>query len=93
MTPKPVTVVYDTRHGEIVLIHDWSTYEGVELPNESQREKDAIDVAVGKTGRQRSEFATLHAQAKDIEEEGVEYKVDVQKKSLVVKDRKPRKVK
>jgi hypothetical protein len=85
MSTKNVTVVYDTRDGAIVQIHDWSGLKDAELPSESDRERDAIDLAVRNTGRQRSEFAILHAQPEDLEKEA-EYTVDVQKKKPVAKD-------
>jgi hypothetical protein len=81
MTTKPLIVVHDAE-GRIVHIHDWSLFEGPDLPPEAQMEKQAIDMAAQSTGRQKSEFATLHARPEDMCER-VEYKVDVKKKSLI----------
>jgi len=85
-------VVYDERDGEIVHIHDYGALEGAEIPTKSQLENETIDLAVRNTGRQRSEFATLHVQAEDMRED-VEYKVDVRNYSLVAKDDSHRKEK
>jgi len=83
-------IVFDPKDGEIVQVYDWSAFEGADRPSQSQMEQEAIDLAVRNTGRQKSEFGTVQAHAKDMAEER-EYKVDVQKKSVVPKPDGPRK--
>jgi hypothetical protein len=90
------TIVYDKIDGRIVLVHTYGegpqVLEGIRIPTMSQLENDAVNLAVRSTGRQQSEFATLHLRAEDMSE-GVNYKVDVRKKSLVARKGTPRRKK
>jgi hypothetical protein len=85
MKNNKIVVVYD-KEGRIVHVYDWSTFEGTKVPTEYQMENEAIEIAVRATSRPRSEFAALHTQAEHFLKD-IEFRVDVQKKVLVGRNR------
>jgi hypothetical protein len=85
MRNDSVLVVYGINDGEIVHIHE-QKLEGPSVPiSKAEMEDGAIGLVLRNTGKDRTEFGTLHVSKEELRDD-VEYKVDIQKKILVAKD-------
>ena len=75
-------VVYNIQSGEIIHIHEYLALPGVMPPTDAEVEAEACILASKRTGKPRSEMASLHIRRTDLEI-GALYRVDLENKSLV----------
>ena len=84
MTGKTTTIVYDTKNGEVVGTIDYREQEDKNMPSESDREKESIEIVVKRTSREKSDLAALHVSEEEMKQYE-DFKVDVRNNRLIRK--------
>jgi len=79
---ESVVVIYDAKTGDILHRHDVVTAKGGKHPDESTREKDALEHFSRAQPGRKSETAVLHADPRTLKPRTL-YKVDIKKRALM----------